>query len=207
MKVTKINGIFLILAIALLSLIALSCTGQVAEDTMGKSATLKAKNSADTEAGKEREGIKRSAGAVIYGRPEKIKVYRCSEPTVVKPGSPDYEKLLDAGERVMLRVSSSAGEPPVNKENFSRMIGESPAAIQFIYQKEPVFTYLETPERIKSDKILSSVQNLATITFFIPTDAGLIEPGTVYDGFYSGNVHMVSTLTNAELIDVVKEMN
>ncbi|MHB8842105.1 MAG: hypothetical protein ACYC56_10040 [Candidatus Aquicultor sp.] len=147
---------------------------------------------------------KTSAGVTIYGNPEQIEVFSGGKRLVLKPGDGSYSKITSVCERIVLRVGASANEPPVSDASYIKMRGVAFRAVRLTYHREPVFVFFGTIDRIKQNKTLVGAKGLKQVTFFVPVSAASLKPDTIFDGFYYGNIHMVSTLTNTDLLELVK---
>lgn len=152
----------------------------------------------------DRNAAKKSAGGVIYGDPEKVELFTHDKKLVFSPGDKSYSEITRVCERIVLRVGTPAGWRPVSDTEFSKIMKESYAVVRLTYRREPVFVFFGTNDYIKRNKNLTSAAGLNEITFFLPANNASMTPDTIYDGFYYGNIHMVSTLTNTELVELIK---
>jgi len=198
-----IKGQRVIVLLALLFALALlaSCSRQVTKP-LGEEDLYPKK--APKTAGDDRTGAKRSAGVTIYGSPELVEVFSGGKRLVFKAGDKSYDKITSICERIVLRVGASANEPPVSDASYLKMRGVAFRSIRLTYRREPVFVFFGTIDRIKRNKNLGGAKGLKQVAFFIPMSPALLKPDTIYDGFYYGNIHMVSTLTNTDLLELVK---
>ncbi len=200
MSAKKSQKAVVLLTLALALALLASCSRQVTKPLEERDLNpKKASKVAD-----DRSSGKTSAGVTINGNPEKIELLLGSKQLVFKPGEEAYDKITRVCERIVLRVGETAEGSPVSNTDYSRMIGTSHAVVRLVYQKEPVFTFLGTVDRIKQNRKLAGAKGLNYVTFFVPQSELSLKPGTIYDGFYYGNIHMVSTLTNTDLLELVK---
>lgn len=154
---------------------------------------------------KNRSVVKKSAGAVIYGDPVKIKVITGPKTRVLSSGDAYFDLLRDAGERIILRVGNPNGEPPVEDIYLAMEHYKVPVAVQLVYRKPPSLIFVGALKGSKQDPDRPGTP-ISTVTFFLPESFEEMNPGTIYDGFFYGGKGMISTLTNAELFQLVKDM-
>ncbi len=201
---TKKRQRFVILITGVLALVLLaSCSRQVTKPLeTGDTGPAKAAKHVE----ENRTEGKTSAGVTISGNPELIEVFSKGNRMILKPGDKSFDKIAEICERIVLRVGASASEPPVSDASYIKMRAVAFRTVRLTYGKEPVFVILGTMNQIKQNKKLVGAKGLKQITFFVPISTELLKPETMFDGFYYGNIRMISTLTNKDLIDAVKGM-
>ncbi|MCL6471619.1 MAG: hypothetical protein K6T91_02275 [Firmicutes bacterium] len=186
MKIKAQKHKIMVLLVVALTLLT-SCAKQLASNALQhRDVTSEAKK-------QDLELTKRSAGVTIYGRPIKIEIYCNHTQRLIKPGDKIYDKVCDAGERIILRVGSPASDSLLSEKDMAVIRDQAYAVVTFSYNKPPKFIFFK------------DLQN--SVTFYIPANFLEMKPDTIYDGFYYGNRHMVSTLTNNELLEIVKDMD